>query len=125
MIGDVKNRLASFGCAVENTEVWVLDFIIQKATNHILNACNITSIPEELYQIAVDMVAGEFLQGKKASGQLEETAILSSGAVKEIKEGDTTISFEEDNPSRQLNTLISFLMRGYGEDLISYRCMKW
>lgn len=126
MKNDVTQRLASFGYTVVQADDWMLDFIIQKGTNHILNSCNISEIPEGLHQMAVDMVVGEFLMGKKASGQLDESEIMSSEAVTTIKLGDTQVNFGEDRtPSQQLDSLIAFLMKGYEADLTSYRCMKW
>ena len=126
MKNDVTQRLASFGYTVVQADDWMLDFIIQKVTNHILNSCNISEIPEGLHQMAVDMVVGEFLMGKKASGQLDESEIMSSEAVTSIKLGDTQVNFGEDRtPSQQLDSLIAFLMKGYEADLTSYRCMKW
>jgi len=126
MKNDVTERLASFGYTVVQADDWMLDFIIQKVTNHILNSCNISSIPEEFHQMAVDMVVGEFLMGKKASGQLNESEILNSEAVTSIKLGDTQVNFGEDRTaSQQLDSLVAFLMKGYEVDLTSYRCMKW
>lgn len=126
MKNDVTQRLASFGYTVVQADDWMLDFIIQKVINHILNNCNISSIPEGLHQMAVDMVVGEFLMGKKASGQLDESEIMNSEAVTSIKLGDTQVNFDEDKtPSQQLDSLIAFLMKGYEADLTSYRCMKW
>jgi len=126
MKNDVTQRLASFGYTIVQADDWMLDFIIQKVTNHILNNCNISSIPEGLHQMAVDMVVGEFLMGKKTSGQLDESEILSSEAVSSIKLGDTQVNFGEDRTaSQQLDSLIAFLMKGYEVDLTSYRCMKW
>ncbi len=126
MKNDVTQRLASFGYTVVQADDWMLDFIIQKGTNHILNSCNISEIPEGLHQMAVDMVVGEFLMGKKASGQLDESEILSSEAVSSIKLGDTEVRFAEgESDSQQLDSLIAFLMKGYESDLTSYRVMKW
>mgnify|MGYP001322719888 CR=1 FL=1 len=126
MKNDVTQRLASFGYTVVQADDWMLDFIIQKATNHILNNCNITSIPEELHEITVDMAVGEFLMGKKSSGQLDESDIMSSEAVSSIKLGDTQVNFGEDRTaSQQVDSLIAFLMKGYESDLTSYRVMKW
>jgi hypothetical protein len=126
MKNDVTQRLASFDYTVVQADDWMLDFIIQKVSNHILHSCNISSIPEGLHQMAVDMVVGEFLMGKKASGQLDETAIMSSEAVTSIKLGDTQVNFGGDRTaSQQLDSLIAFLLKGYEADLTSYRCMKW
>jgi hypothetical protein len=126
MLDDVKQRLTTFGYALDIADDWVLEFIIQKVTNHIQNKCNIVDIPEGVHQMAVDMVVGEFLMGKKASGQLNESDILKSDAVTSLKMGDTQINFGEDKtPSQQLDSLIVFLLKGYEADFVSYRRMKW
>lgn len=76
--------------------------------------------------MAVDMVVGEFLMGKKASGQLDESEIMNSEAVTSIKLGDTQVNFGDDRTaSQQLDSLIAFLMKGYEADLASYRKMAW
>ena len=62
MLEDVKERLASFGYQVTEADSWMLTFLIQKVENHIKNTCNLSVIPEELLNIAVDMVVGEFIQ---------------------------------------------------------------
>jgi hypothetical protein len=126
MLDDVIERLASFGYTVTEADSWVLTFVIEKVENHIKNSCNISSIPEGLHQMAVDMVVGEFLMGKKASGQLDESEIMNSEAVTSIKLGDTQVNFGDDRTaSQQLDSLIAFLMKGYEADLASYRKMAW
>ena len=126
MLDDVTKRLESFGYSVTSEDEWALGFIIQKVEHHILNSCNIAEIPMELHEIAVDMAVGEFLQGKKASGQLDESEILSSEAVSSIKLGDTEVRFAEgESASQELDGLITFLLIGRKSDLESFRCMKW
>lgn len=127
MIEDVTARLDSFGYQVNDNDSWVLDFIIQKVENHIKNDCNVDDVPEGLYNIAVDMVVGEFLLNKKAAGQL--TGFNLDSAIKQIQEGDTSITFAigegDSTPEQRLDMLISYLMN-YGKgDFASYRCFKW
>jgi len=126
MLEDVTNRLASFGYAVTETDSWMLGFIIQKVENHIKNQCNTSTIPEGLHEIAVDMVVGEFLLGKKSIGQL--TGFDLDAAVKSIQEGDTNVTFAlgegSKTPEGRLDALIGFLMHGEA-DFASYRCIKW
>jgi len=125
-LDDVILRLAAFGYTVTEDDSWVLGFIIQKITNHILDYCNVASVPEGLYEIAVDMVTGEFLQGKRASGQLDESSVLTSEAVTSIKLGDTQVSFGSGgSQSEELSSLLSMMTAGHESDLESYRCMRW
>jgi len=127
MLDDVKKRLESFGYIVTDADAWVLDFIIKKVENHIKNQCNTSTVPEELHEIAVDMVVGEFLLNKKSIGQLEGFDLET--AVKQIQEGDTSVTFAigdgNKTPEERLDELISYLMN-YGKGkFTAYRCIKW
>ena len=126
MLDDVKKRLESFGYEVTEADAWVLDFIIKKVENHIKNQCNTSTVPEGLYEIAVDMAVGEFLLGKKNIGQL--TGFDLDAAIKSIQEGDTNITYAFGNgsmtPEERLNQLIDYLMHPEA-DFVSYRCLKW
>lgn len=127
MLEDVTKRLASFGYEVTEADTWVLGFIIQKVENYIKDNCNVDVVPEGLHQIAVDMAVGEFLLGKKSTGQL--TGFNLEAAIKQIQEGDTTVTFAygdgDSTPEKRLDGLISYLMT-YGKgSFASYRCVKW
>ena len=127
MLEVVTERLASFGYDVTDNDSWMLEFIIQKVENSIKADCNIDSIPDGLHEIAVDMVVGEFLLNKKSKGQLEGFDLDT--AVKQIKEGDTSVTFAigegDSTPEKRLDDLILYLMT-YGKGkFASYRCIKW
>lgn len=129
MLGDVTKRLASFGYTVTDADGWVLGFIIGKVENHIKNDCNIQTIPDGLHQIAVDMVVGEFLLGKKATDSDSLTGLDLDAAVKQIQEGDTSVTFAigegSSTPEQRLDSLIGYLMNyGHGQ-FTTYRCMTW
>lgn len=126
ILDDVTARLASFGYIVTTTDAWLLEFIINKVENHIKSQCNTSTVPEDLYQIEVDMVVGEFLFGKKNMGQLADIDL--SAAIKSIQEGDTNITFAIGSGSmtaeQRLDALISSLMHP-NADFASYRRIKW
>ena len=118
MLENVKERLASFDYQVTEADSWILTFLIQKVENHIKNTCNLSMIPEELLNIAVDMVVGEFLLNKKSIGNL--AGFNLEIAIKQIQEGDTSITYaigEGDlTPEKRLDLLIDYLMnRGKNE----------
>jgi hypothetical protein len=127
MLEDVTARLASFGYTVITEDAWMLDFIIKKVENHIKNECNVITIPDELHQIAIDMVVGEFLLGKKSTGKL--TGFDLEAAIKQIQEGDTSVTFAvgegSSTPEKRLDILISFLMNNGKNNFASFRCVKW
>lgn len=127
MLEDVTKRLESFGYEVIEADNWMIEFLIQKIENSIKVDCNINTIPEELHEIAVDMVVGEFLLNKKSRGQLEGFDL--EAAVKQIHEGDTSVTFAigdgSKTPEERLDELILYLMN-YGKGkFAAYRCIKW
>lgn len=121
MLEDVTKRLESLDYIVTDVDEWVLGFYISKVENHVLSQTNLTTIPIELHESSVDNVCGEFLLGKKGSGQL--TGFNIDGAVKKIQEGDTTVEFTGSTPEQRLDSLIASLMTG--GDYASYRRVKW
>lgn len=129
MLDDVIQRLASFRYVVTEADAWVLNFIIEKTENHIKNVATILEIPDGLYQIAVDMVCGNFLYEKKAVDADSLKGFDLEAAVKQIQEGDTNVTFAlgegSSTPEQRLDAFLSYLI-SYGEkDFVSYRCMKW
>ncbi len=127
MLEDVTKRLESFGYEVTEADNWMIEFLIQKIENSIKTDCNINTIPEELHEIAVDMVVSEFLLNKKSRGQLEGFDL--EAAVKQIHEGDTSVTFAigdgSKTPEERLDELILYLMN-YGKGkFAAYRCIKW
>lgn len=134
MLEDVTARLASFGYTVTEGDSWVLGFIITKVENHIKSDCGVYDattgtivVPEGLHNVAVDMVVGEFLLGKKSTGQL--TGIDISAMEKSIQEGDTTVTFAigsgDKTPEQRLDELILFLMNNGKGSFASYRSFSW
>lgn len=134
MLGDVTERIESFGYTVTENDSFTLGFIIKKVENSIISDCGIYDpllgqkfIPEGLKQVAIDMVVGEFLLGKKSIGQL--TGFDISAAIKTIQEGDTTVTFAvgdgDSTPEKRLDILINYLMTYGRGKLASYRRIQW
>lgn len=124
-LDDVKLRLASLGYTFVDTDAWVLDFIVAKVESQFKGQCNTTAVPDGLRNSLIDMVCGEFLLGKKGSGQL--TGFDLEVAVKSIKEGDSDVTFAfgsgSQTPEQRFDSLIAFLMRE--PDFASYRRFAW
>ena len=117
---DVKNRLLSLGYTVTDSDIWVLNFCIDKITNHIKNNCNVSGIPDGLYERAVDLVCGEFLYGKLSQGQLD-----IEQAVKSIKEGDTEVTFPDGATDSERYVALVDNLRNTQMDFTTYRRLKW
>lgn len=122
----VLKRLVSFGYDLEEDDGWVLCFCMQKVENHIKNFCNTDSIPDGLFNAAVDRVCGEFLFTKKQTGQLNIGELDLDGAVTSIKEGDTQINFDAGSSDEsRFNQLVNYLMNQGEGDLICFRKIRW
>ena len=122
-------RLLNFGLKLVESDNWIIMFCMNKAINHIKNSANISIIPNELYEIIVDRICGEFLFNKHKSNQLTLDNFDFDMAVKQLQEGDTTIQFAinegSETDEQKLTSLINYLI-SYGEgDLICYRKLKW
>ena len=121
MLEDVIKRLQGLGFSVTENDNWVLNFCIDKVENHIKNNCNVSEVPQGLHEVAVDLICGEYLQGKFNAGQLGDY----SQAVSKIKEGDTDITFVSGmSEAELLKTLINTLC-SREIDFAAYRRFKW
>lgn len=85
--------------------------------------------PEGLENIAVSMAAGFYLAAKKAAGQLNLAGVDLDAAVKQIQEGDTSITFAagegSQTPEQRLDSLIDRLTAGREKELVRYRRLIW
>lgn len=127
MLEEVKKRLESFGYSYNESDSWVLGFVIEKVINVIKAECNVSEVPEGLEQIAIDMVCGEFLFSKKQFGQLTDYDF--EAIAKSVKDGDTTVTFAigegNSTPEQRFNSAVQYLMT-YGKSAFaSHRCIKW
>ena len=122
----VLKRLVSFGYSLEEDDGWVICFAIQKVENHIKNSCNTTSVPDGLFNVAVDMVCGEFLLSKKQTGKLQLEDIDLDGAITQIHEGDTTVHFASGmSDEEKFSNFLNHLLHDGEGDFVCYRKLKW
>ena len=129
MLEKVKERLQSFGYTLKDGDEVILNFSIQKVENTIKNDCNVSSIPDGLVNIAVDMAIGEFLTAKKTFSPNDIAGLDLDFAVKQIQTGDTNTVFATGErsltPEQRLNAFVSYLLT-YGRDEFScYRKIRW
>lgn len=129
---DVKSvieRLTEIGYEVKESDSFFLTFCVEKVRSTIKNETNWQDVPEGLEHIAIDMAAGEFLLGKKTFAPDDITGLDLTGVVKDIKEGDTTVSFGTGEgtmtPEQRLTTYINYLLNYGKAEFSSYRRLKW
>ena len=124
MLDEIKSRLESLGYKIVAGDDVAIVFGLNKVEQHIKHFCNISEIPDCLKYVTVDMVCGEFLQSKKAMGQLSSVQI--DQIVKKIQDGDTTVEYATTtDPEAVFNSYLNKLTTGYTEDLIAHRKLKW
>lgn len=124
MVNDVKARLQSLGYTVTDSDQYALEFAIEKTTWAIINACNVSAVPDGLRNIAVDMACGEFLSIKKATGQLPED-FDAEAAVKSIKEGDTQVTYAVGDMAAPFDWLVDYLTSQGKSQFVHYRRLSW
>lgn len=121
----VLQRLISFGYKLKEHDDWILCFAMQNVENRIKNTCNITSIPDGLFSVAVDMVCGEFLFSKKQTGQLELDGLDLTNAIASVSLGDASVSLNGASDEEKFNQLLNHIKtKGEGE-FVCYRKLKW
>ena len=105
----------------------LLDMVLNNVQWRIMNKINCSTIPEGLEGVAVYMAVGEYLNAKKAMGQL--TGFDLDAAIKQIQEGDTNTVFALGEgsltPEQRLNVLIDYLINGRSDELYRFRKMVW
>lgn len=121
----VLKRLVSFGYTLKEDDSWLICFAMQKVENHIKNSCNTTDVPDGLFNVAVDMVCGEFLFTKKQTGQLEIADLDFDGAFTSIKEGDTQVNFGGSSDEEKFDQMVNCLLHHGEGDFVCYRKIRW
>ena len=129
MLEQVKKRLESFGYVLKDGDKAILSFSIEKVTNTIKNDCNVSSVPDGLVNIAVDMAVGEFLTAKKTFSPDEIDGLDLDYAVKQIQEGDTSTVFATGEasltPEQRLSSLLNYLLVHGRDEFSCYRKLRW
>lgn len=126
MRDQVVEFLTALGVTGAGEDV-LLDLVLTTVLQRIMNLTNLSTVPDGLEPMAVQMAAGEYLNLKKGSGQLEGFDL--EAAIKQIQEGDTTTTFAigegSSTPEQRLNGLIDFLINGRMAEIYRFRRLVW
>ena len=126
VLKEVKQRLNSFGIETTEADDATLVFLIAKTQQSIKNECNLSEVPDELQYVLVDWVCGDFLQTQFSLGNLELENIDLAGALASVKEGDTTVSFDNSqSDSARFESLVSALLHTGRSELLCFRKLRW
>ena len=126
MRDDVVAMLTALGVTGADADP-LLDILLMNVQQRIMNKINCSTIPEGLEGVAVYMAVGEYLNAKKAMGQL--TGFDLDAAIKQIQEGDTNTVFAlgegSSTPEQRLNSLIDYMINGRIGEIYRYRRLVW
>ena len=121
-------RLAMLGYEVTEDYKAGLDYLISRCEKDILDNINHKVLPDGLFYILVDMVAGQFMYNKKAAGALE--GFDFEAPAKSISEGDISVTFAGASDGvltaeARFDALLDTLMHPAESALAAYRRMRW
>ena len=126
-VEDVYARLDSLGYSVVPEDAKTIEYLIDKIVNKIAVNTNYVTFPEQLLQMVIDMICGEFLYGKYAIGQLQGYDF--NRAVKRISEGDTTVEYAygsgSKTPEERFLAYIDKLRKPDRDMLAGVRMLHW
>lgn len=124
---EVFRLIQAIGYEMTDGDSWLVGFCVQKIEQEIKNACNVPSVPLGLYKCASGLVAADFLTLKRANGKLDADSLNFEPALKQIREGDTELTYATETAlsgEQRLNLFLAACYQGR-EQLIAYRRLKW
>lgn len=126
MLENVIKLLHALGFeSVDGTDPW-LSLVKRSMESTLLDLTNLDELPQALIPLAERMTAGEYLRMKKCCGQLDGFEV--SAEAKDIKLGDTTVSFSTDGcttPEQRLDALINALTHCDMAEIYRHRRLVW
>ena len=127
----VVSRLAMLGYTVTDNDETGLNFLIDKCEKDILADIKQRVLPDGLFYVPVEMVAGQFRVDKKAAGGLDGLEGFDfSAPARSITEGDVSITFAgagdgASSAEARFDALLAGLMRPPERTLAAFRRMRW
>lgn len=119
---DICSKLKCYGIEVNDADVGVIELISEGVEKYIINFCNISFMPAELYYVAVDMCCGTYIKNKMSAGQIES---ISQGVVSSIKEGDVSVDFRQGSSQAEILKEIANKLTERKGELECFRKLKW
>lgn len=125
----VKTALKFLGYTTSENDDALITFFIVKVTNEVKIEYNITQVTDEMENIIVDVVLGEFLQHKKTfmKDDLTGLDLIGLGEVSSISIGDTSTSYTSLNhksDEQKLEEYINILLSKKSQ-LVRFRRVVW
>ncbi len=121
---EVMSVLDQLGYVCLPADIDFLDLLIPKVGEDIMAALNTSAVPEEMHHDYVLAVCGDLLNIRRASGQLNLSALNFDG-IKQITEGDTTIVYSENASSEMRFAELTACLEGWQKKIPRFRCLVW
>ena len=96
------------------------------AVDRVKNLTNLNEVPKGLEHVVFRIALGEYLETASLGGLIPSEAVPA--LVKQITEGDTTVTFavsEGATGTALLKQLIDDLKNGYMDEIYRYRRLLW
>ncbi len=127
MYDRIVERLTALGYVYDNgSDDTLLESEMKRGEAYVLSFCNLTSIPEEIEEVYIDIVCGYFLRSRLYNGDLSEGGAVS-GIAEKITEGDVSVEYAADKEVglyERADRLISGLLNKETE-LTAVKKLKW
>lgn len=127
MISRLKDRLDFLGFTPVESDEGVMEELLTEASKKVIAEVGLCSLPDGLEGVTIDIAVGEYLFLKKAAGSLNGFDV--DGAVKQLQEGDTSITYAFGDGSKtdeeRLDELIEHLRKISPVIAASWRKMRW
>ena len=115
-------RIAMLGYTVTAKDRPLIEYFINSAEAEALRRTNQSVIPDELHSIYIDMIAGSFLQLKRATGASLNAPELP---IKSITEGDISITYANTPSTMTFDETLSIMASPSDEVFVPFRRLKW
>lgn len=124
---DVYDALGDLCYPVSGEDESRVEYLINLMSDRVKLNIHSDSIPESLKTTVIDMICGEFLAGKYATGGLSNFDFEAS--VKRISEGDTTVEYAygsgSSTPEQRFKAYIDALRNPPAYVFASVRKLRW
>ena len=128
MESDAWQLLAALGVTISEGDP-LLGYLLGSVKERICNLTAQDEIPDGLAHVAVEMIAGLYLQMSKDSGTLSAAGISLDAPAKSITEGDTTVSYAvgegTSTPEQRLNEMVDAMIHSREREIYRYRKLVW
>lgn len=126
-IDDLYPVLEGMCYPIQGDDIGRLEYLIQLMTDRVKLNINSDIIPQSLKTTVIDMICGEFLAGRYATGDLSNFDFEAS--VKRISEGDTTVEYAygsgSSTPEQRFKAYVDTLRNPPPYVFSSVRKLRW